>query len=310
MKLSTRHLLSVRDLTRRDVELILDTARSLKGISERDIKKVPTLRGRTVVNAFFEDSTRTRLSFEIAEKRLSADTVNFSVPGSSMAKKGETFIDTIRNIEAMRPDIFVIRHSQAGAPMLAATLTRGRVVNAGDGQHEHPTQALLDLFTIREQKGSLKGLSVGIVGDIAHSRVARSDILLFQKMGINVSVAGPATFMPFGIKGWNVNVFTDVRVMLPKLDVVMALRIQRERMGEQFFPNEREYARFFGINQQTLHEAKDSLVVMHPGPVNRGVELSPEVIDGPRSVILDQVTNGIAVRMAILHLLLGDPKEK
>ncbi|MBI4126626.1 MAG: aspartate carbamoyltransferase catalytic subunit [Deltaproteobacteria bacterium] len=309
MKLSLRHLLSVRDLTKRDVELILETSRSFKGISERDIKKVPTLRGRTVVNAFFEDSTRTRLSFEIAEKRLSADTVNFSISGSSMAKKGESFIDTIRNIEAMKPDIFVIRHSQAGAAAQAAKLIHGRVVNAGDGQHEHPTQALLDLFTIREQKGRLKGLKVGIVGDIAHSRVARSDIVLFQKMGMEVSVAGPATFMPFGIEDWNVKVFTDVRAMLPQLDVVMALRIQRERMGEQFFPNEREYARFFGINQAALHEAKESLVIMHPGPVNRGVELSTEVIDGPRSVILDQVTNGVAVRMAILYLLLGDTKE-
>lgn len=307
MKLSTRHILSIEDLTKKDVLLILQTADSFKAISERPIKKVPTLRGRTVVNCFFEDSTRTRLSFEIAEKRLSADTVNISTSGSAMAKKGETLLDTIRNIEAMRPDILVIRHGVSGAAAQAALSTRAHVINAGDGLHEHPTQALLDCMTIQEAKGRLAGLSIAIVGDIRHSRVARSNMLLFKKMGIRCIVSGPPTLIPPGIEAiYGAEVCADLGAALPEIDVLMVLRIQRERQGEHFFPNLREYARHFGITQEVLRGAKDDLVIMHPGPVNRGVELSADVADGKRSLILDQVTNGVAVRMALLYLLIGD----
>jgi aspartate carbamoyltransferase catalytic subunit len=307
MRLSTRHLLSIGDLSRKDVLTILQTAASFKEISERPIKKVPTLRGRTVINCFFEDSTRTRLSFELAEKRLSADSSNISTSGSAMAKKGETLLDTIRNIEAMRPDILVIRHGQSGAPAQAATVTRGHVINAGDGTHEHPTQALLDLMTIQDAKGRLKGLKVGIAGDIRHSRVARSNMLLLKKMGIDVIVAGPPSLMPMAVEEvYGVESCSDIREALPELDVLMLLRVQRERMGEQFFPSSREYARHFGITDEVLRGAKADLTIMHPGPVNRGVEISAEVADGKHSVILDQVTNGVAVRMAILYLLIGD----
>ncbi len=307
MKLSTRHLLSINDLSRKDVLTILQTAVSFKEISERPIKKVPTLRGRTVINCFFEDSTRTRLSFELAEKRLSADSSNIGKSGSAMAKKGETLLDTIRNIEAMRPDILVIRHSAAGAPAQAATATRAHVINAGDGMHEHPTQALLDLMTINEVKGRIKGLKVGIAGDILHSRVARSNMLLLKKMGIDVIVAGPPTLLPVGVEEvFGVRTCYDIREALPELDVLMLLRVQRERMGEQFFPSAREYARYFGVSNESLKGCKDDLVIMHPGPVNRGVEITADVADGPRSVILGQVTNGVAVRMAVMYLLLGD----
>ncbi|MBI4212039.1 MAG: aspartate carbamoyltransferase catalytic subunit, partial [Deltaproteobacteria bacterium] len=267
MRLSTRHLLSVRDLTVADVELILKTTDSLKQVSEREIKKVPALRGRTVVNCFFEDSTRTRVSFELAEKRLSADTLNFSVSGSAMAKKGETFVDTIKNIEAMNPDIFVIRDAQSGAPFIASQIVKGRVINAGDGLHEHPTQALLDLFTIQEKCGRLKGLHVGIVGDIAHSRVARSDMLLFTKMGMKVTAIGPQTLLPSNIETYGVQTATFIDDVIEDLDVLMALRIQRERMDEHLFPSLREYATYFGVNQALLSHGKDNLIVMHPGPV-------------------------------------------
>ncbi|OGQ22544.1 MAG: aspartate carbamoyltransferase [Deltaproteobacteria bacterium RIFCSPLOWO2_02_FULL_44_10] len=312
MALSTRHILSIRDLSSRDIDLIFQTADSFREISERDIKKVPTLRGRTVINAFFEDSTRTRLSFEIAGKRLSADTINISTSGSAMAKKGESFGDTVLNLEAMNPDILIIRHNQAGAPLLASKLIKkGHVINAGDGMHEHPTQALLDLFTIREKLGRVKGLKVGIVGDVAHSRVARSDMLLFRKMGLKVYLCGPLTLMPPSVEAeYGVTWVPSFDDIIPKLDVLIALRIQKERLEEHLFPSLREYARYFGINEKRLKKAKTELLIMHPGPVNRGIELSPDVIDGPRSVILDQVTNGVAIRMAILYLLLGGEGEK
>lgn len=307
MKLSTRHILSINDLTKKDVLLILQTADTFKEISERPIKKVPTLRGRTVINCFFEDSTRTRLSFELAEKRLSADTVNISKSGSAMAKKGETLLDTIKNIEAMHPDILVIRHNVSGAPALVSEFTRAHVINAGDGMHEHPTQALSDLLTIQEVKGRISGLKIAITGDILHSRVARSNLLLFKKMGIKAYVSGPPTLIPPGIEeNYGAEVHYDINEILPELDVLMALRIQQERLGGSYFPNVREYARHFGISSEMLKGARENLTIMHPGPVNRGVEISPEVADGPRSVILNQVTNGVAVRMALLYLLLGD----
>jgi len=310
MRLSTRHLISINDLTKKDVLTILQTANSFKEISERPIKKVPTLRGRTVINCFFEDSTRTRLSFELAEKRLSADSSNISKSGSAMSKKGETLVDTIKNIEAMRPDILVIRHNISGSPAQAAEVTRAHVINAGDGMHEHPTQALLDLMTINEKKGHMKGLKVGIAGDVLHSRVARSNMLLMKKMGMDVTVGGPRTLVPREIEEvYGVNVCYNIREVIGDLDVLMLLRVQRERMGEQFFPSTREYARHFGIDEEALRGAKDGLMIMHPGPVNRGVEISAEVADGERSIILDQVTNGVAVRMAVLYLLIGEGGE-
>jgi aspartate carbamoyltransferase catalytic subunit len=310
MRLSSRHLISINDLTKKDVLTILQTANSFREISERPIKKVPTLRGRTVINCFFEDSTRTRLSFELAEKRLSADSSNISKSGSAMSKKGETLVDTIKNIEAMRPDILVIRHNISGSPGQVADVTSAHVINAGDGMHEHPTQALLDLMTINEKKGRLKGLKVGIAGDVLHSRVARSNMLLMKKMGMDVTVGGPRTLVPREVEDvYGVKVCYNIREAVGDLDVLMLLRVQHERMGEQFFPSSREYARHFGIDDEALRDAKDSLMIMHPGPVNRGVELSAEVADGERSIILDQVTNGVAVRMAVLYLLIGEGGE-
>lgn len=309
MRLSVKNILSINDLTKKDVLTILQTADSFKEISERPIKKVPTLRGKTVINCFFEDSTRTRVSFEIAEKRLSADTVNIGKSGSAM-QKGENLLDTMKNLEAMHPDVVVIRHHISGAPMMIAENIKCHVINAGDGMHEHPTQALLDLMTINEVKGKTQGLTVGIVGDILNSRVARSNILLFKKMGINVIVGGPRTLIPVGIENLGAKVCHDIRDVMRELDVLMLLRIQRERADDYLFPNLREYARYFGIGLEKLRAAKDDLTIMHPGPVNRGVELSPEVADGSRSVILEQVTNGVAVRMAILYLLAGDHSEE
>ncbi len=305
MRLSTRNIISINDLSKKDVLNILQTAESFKEISERPIKKVPTLRGKTVVNCFFEDSTRTRLSFEIAEKRLSADTVNISKSGSAM-QKGENLIDTMKNIEAMKPDIVVIRHSISGAPQMIADSIDSHVINAGDGIHEHPTQALLDLMTIKEVKNRIQGLTVAIVGDILHSRVARSNILLMHKMGINVIVSGPKTLIPPGIENLGARVCYNLKEIIPTLDVLMLLRIQRERADENLFPNLREYSRYFGVNEEMLKQAREDLTIMHPGPVNRGVEITPEVADGPRSVILNQVTNGVAVRMALLYLLIGE----
>jgi aspartate carbamoyltransferase catalytic subunit len=292
-------------LAKEDIQLILDTADSFKEINSRDIKKVPTLRGKTIINAFFEASTRTRLSFEIAGKRLSADTVNISGSTSSVVK-GETLEDTAKNIEAMAPDIIVIRHAHSGAPHYLAERVGCSVVNAGDGAHEHPSQALLDLLTMREHKGGIEGLEVAIVGDITHSRVARSDIYALTRMGARVRVCGPGTMLPIGIERLgNVEVFTDMREAIKDADVVMMLRIQMERQSNVMIPSLREYARFYGLNPTNLQLAKPDAIVMHPGPMNRGVEISSVVADGPQNVILDQVENGVAVRMALLYLVSG-----
>ncbi len=302
-----KDLLSIRELSREEIQMILDTADSFKEISTRDIKKVPTLRGKTVITLFYEPSTRTRTSFEIAAKRLSADTINISVSTSSVVK-GETLLDTALNLQAMEPDVIVLRHSAAGAPDMLARALRASVINAGDGFREHPTQALLDMMTVREKKGSLEGLVLAIVGDIAHSRVARSNIYGFTKMGARVRVVGPGTLIPRGIESLGVEVFHDLREGIKGADVVMALRIQRERLEGAFFPSEREYARFFGLSSDVLREMAPNALIMHPGPMNRGVEITPDVADGPGSVILEQVTNGVAVRMAVLYLLAGGTK--
>jgi len=299
-----KDLLGMGQLSVQDIELILDTAESLKVISTRDIKKVPTLRGKSVVHFFYEPSTRTRTSFEIAAKRLSADTVSLSASTSSMVK-GETLIDTARILQAMNPDLIVLRHSSSGAPHLLAREINASVINAGDGINEHPTQALLDLFTIRERKGKIRGLKVAIIGDIAHSRVARSDILGLTRMGAEVTVAGPPTMMPVGIETLGVNVAPDPHEAVRGKDVIMLLRIQLERQSAKIFPGIREYARFFGLDRRLVSRAKKNVIVMHPGPINRGVEIIPDVADGPYSVILDQVSNGVAVRMALLYLLIG-----
>ncbi len=286
------------------ITYILDTAESLKEISTRSIKKVPTLRGKTVINVFFEPSTRTRASFEIAAKRLSADTISISASTSS-AVKGETLIDTARNLEAMNPDIIVLRHPLSGAPHLLSKRLKASVINAGDGINEHPTQALLDLLTVREKKKKIKGLKVAIVGDIAHSRVAHSNILGFTKMGAMVVVTGPATMIPPYIERLGARVNLSMKEAIQGADVVMALRIQMERQNRLNFPSIREYATFFGLNEKHIALAAPDVIIMHPGPINRGIEISPELADGPYSVILDQVTNGVAVRMALLYLLLG-----
>ena len=303
-KFEHRHLLGMERLSVSDIELILSTAESLKEISERDIKKVPTLRGKSVVNFFYEPSTRTRTSFEMAAKMLSADTVSLSASGSSSVK-GETLIDTARNLQAMNPDIIVLRHPLSGAPHLLAREVKAGIINAGDGINEHPTQALLDLFTIREKKGKIKGLNVAIVGDISHSRVARSDIIGLIKMGAKVTVSGPPTMIPVDIEAFGVQVVHDPAEAVKKKDVVMLLRIQLERQSRILFPSTREYATFFGMNEEIIKGAKNDVIVMHPGPMNRGVEITSGLADGPYSVILDQVTNGVAVRMALLYLLIG-----
>lgn len=299
-----KDLLGMEPLSVEDIELILDTADSLKEISSRDIKKVPTLRGKTVVHFFYEPSTRTRTSFEIAAKRLSADTVSLSASTSSIVK-GETLIDTARNIQAMNPDLIVLRHSSSGAPHLMAKAVQAGVINAGDGIHEHPTQALLDLYTIRERKGRIEGLDVAIIGDIAHSRVARSNIIGLTKMGARVTVSGPPTMMPYQVQSLGVDVVNDPTEAVKGKDVIMVLRIQLERQSKVLFPSVREYASFFGINRDRMRKAKKDVMIMHPGPMNRGVEITSDVADGSYSVILDQVANGIAVRMALLYLLIG-----
>lgn len=299
-----KHILSIADLTPADIEFILHTAGSFKEISNRSIKKVPTLRGKTVVNLFFEPSTRTRLSFEIAAKRLSADTFNIAASTSSITK-GETLIDTAQNLLAMSPDVIVIRHAFSGSSKLLADHLNVSVINAGDGTHEHPTQALLDMMTVREKLGSLEGLKVAIIGDIAHSRVAHSNIIGFSKMGADVCISGPATMIPKGIEGLGARVCNNVQDAVEEADVVMTLRIQKERQNEPFIPSMREYASCFGINKQVVSLAKPNALVMHPGPVNRGVEMDPGIVDGPQTVILDQVENGVAVRMALLYLILG-----
>ncbi len=304
MFLNRKDVLGMEDLDRKEIELILDTAESMREISDRDIKKVPTLRGKTIINLFFEASTRTRTSFEIAGKRMSADVINISASSSS-AVKGETLLDTVRNLQAMNPDMIVIRHSASGAPRMLAKRIDASVINAGDGCHEHPSQALLDMLTIRQTKGKIEGLKVTIVGDIAHSRVARSNIFGLRKMGAEVTVAGFPTMIPPGIEEMGVQVTYSLREAVRDADVIMMLRIQKERLSGALFPSDREYARVFGLNLKSLEKAKEDAVIMHPGPVNRGVEIAPEVVDGPRSVILDQVKNGVAVRMALFYLLSG-----
>ena len=302
--LRSRHLLGIDGLDADEIMLILDTAEAMKEIGTRAIKKVPALRGRTVVNLFFEPSTRTRTSFEIAEKRLSADTLSIATATSSVTK-GESLLDTVRNLEAMAPDMIVIRHASSGAPHLLARTCRSAIVNAGDGMHEHPTQALLDAFTIRSHKGRLDGLSVAIVGDLMHSRVLRSNILLLNKVGADVRVCGPATLIPVGLERMGATVTSSIDAALEGADVVMMLRIQQERMHGHFFPSVREYFSLFGLTAERLKRAKGDAIVMHPGPMNRGVEIDSEVADGPASVILEQVANGVAVRMAVLYLLAG-----
>lgn len=304
MSFKHKDLTGIASLTADEIMLILETADSFKEVTGREIKKVPALRGRTVVNLFFEPSTRTRTSFELAAKRLSADVINFS-PSSSSVVKGETLLDTALNIEAMRADIIVLRHSSAGAADTLARGVKASVINAGDGWHEHPSQALLDLFTLREKKLAFNGLRVAIVGDIAHSRVARSDIFALTKLGAEVRVAGPPTMMPACIERLGVNVFYDLDAALREVDVVIMLRLQLERQGKALFPSIREYSRLYCLTPERVRLAKPGVVIMHPGPINRGVEISPEVADSFSSAILDQVTNGVAVRMGILYLLSG-----
>lgn len=304
-RFTAQHILGISTLSPGEITLILNTAESLKDILKRPIKKVPPLRGKTVVNLFFEPSTRTRLSFELAAKRLSADTVSISATTSSVVK-GETLIDTARNIEAMKPDVIVMRHSHSGTPYLLTKYVNSSVINAGDGTNEHPSQALLDIFTVREHLGHIDNLKVAILGDILHSRVAHSDIQAFTKMGAEVVVSGPATMLPSRqSKVFGAKVVLNMEEALEGADVIIVLRIQKERQGKSLIPSVREYAMFFGLSPEKVKLAKPGALIMHPGPVNRGVEMAPEVADGPYSVILDQVTNGVAIRMALLFLLLA-----
>jgi aspartate carbamoyltransferase catalytic subunit len=304
MTLKRKDLLTIRELDPEEILLILDTADSMKEIGSREIKKVPALRGKTVINLFYEASTRTRTSFEIAGKWLSADVINIASTVSSVTK-GESLLDTGKTLQAMRPDVVIIRHPVPGAPKLLADRLQAAIINAGDGAHEHPTQALLDLFTIRERLGRLDGLKVAIVGDISHSRVARSNIQAMQKVGIDVRLAGPSTLLPRFADQLGAQVTTDVEAAIADADVIMMLRIQRERQGPTLLPSLREYSRLFGLTVERLKKTKDGVLIMHPGPLNRGVEIAPEVADGPYSLILDQVTNGLAIRMALLYLLTG-----
>ncbi len=302
-----KHLLSAGDLTRDDATLILDTAEEMRSLADRPIKKLPALRGRTVVNLFFEDSTRTRISFEAAAKRLSADVINFSAKGSSVSK-GESLKDTALTLQAMGADGVVCRHNASGAPHLLANSgwLHGSVINAGDGTHEHPTQALLDAFTMRRHLGgSLDGRRVTIVGDVLHSRVARSNVLLLSTLGAQVTVVAPPTLLPVGMSAWPCETSYELDSVLPKSDVVMMLRVQRERMNDAFFPSAREYSRRYGLDARRMAQLADDAIVMHPGPMNRGMEISADVADSARSVIVEQVTNGVAVRMAVLYLLLS-----
>jgi aspartate carbamoyltransferase catalytic subunit len=303
--LNQKDLLGIAQLTVEEIQLILDTADALRQVADRPVKKVPALRGKTVINLFFEASTRTRSSFELAEKRLSADILNLAVSTSSVSK-GETLVDTARNLEAMSPDIIVVRHSSAGAPHLLGKVCRASIVNAGDGMHEHPTQALLDALTIREVKGRLDGLRIAIIGDIAHSRVARSDTILFHKMGAQVTVCGPPTLIPWDFDKLGARIAGRIEEALDGADVVMMLRVQHERQKEAFVPSTREYYNFYGLTRERMRLARKDTIVMHPGPMNRGVEIDSDVADAPFSVILDQVANGIATRMAVLYLLSGN----
>jgi aspartate carbamoyltransferase catalytic subunit len=300
----SRHLLSAADLSRGDALAYLDTAEELARVADRPIKKLPTLRGRTVVNLFYEDSTRTRMSFEAAAKRLSADVINFSAKGSSVSK-GESLKDTARTLEAMGADAVVVRHSASGAPHRLAGWIHGSVVNAGDGSHEHPTQALLDAFTMRRHLGRLDGLAVAIVGDVLHSRVARSNVLLLATLGAQVTLVAPPTLLPVGVDRWPCLTSYDLDAVLPKSDVVMMLRVQRERMTASYFPSAREYSRRYGLDAPRMAMLPEHAIVMHPGPMNRGMEIAAEVADSPRSTVVEQVTNGVSVRMAVLYLLLG-----
>lgn len=303
-----KDLVGLRDLSREEIELLLETAKSFKEISIRPVKKVPALRGKTVANLFFEPSTRTRISFELAEKRLSADTINMVGSTSSMVK-GESLKDAVRNIESLKVDVVVMRHSSSGAPHRLAPFLKASVVNAGDGINEHPTQALLDLFTILEKKGKLAGLKISFIGDILHSRVARSNLWGLTKLGAKVTVCAPKTLLPAEIEKLGVHATTDIHEAVRDADVLNLLRIQLERQNESFFPSIREYANSYQINREILKEAKPDVLIMHPGPVNRGIEITSEVVDGPYSVILDQVTHGLAVRMAVLYLLIGANRE-
>ena len=304
MTLKRKDLLTIRELEREEIFLILETADSMKEIASREIKKVPALRGKTVINLFYEPSTRTRTSFEIAGKWLSADVVNISTSASSVTK-GESLLDTGKTLQAMHPDVVVIRHPVPGAPKILADRLQASIINAGDGAHEHPTQALLDLFTIHERLGRLEGLKIAIVGDISHSRVARSNIQAMRKVGIEVRVAGPATLLPRFPEQLGVEATTDVEGAIADADVIMMLRIQSERQGPTMLPSLREYSRLFGLTVERVKKAKEGVLIMHPGPINRGVEIAPEVADGPYSLILDQVTNGVAIRMGLLYLLTG-----
>ncbi|MGD9974617.1 MAG: aspartate carbamoyltransferase catalytic subunit [Desulfatirhabdiaceae bacterium] len=303
MHFTQKDILDIDSLSVEEINLILDAAGSMKEISKRPVKKVPTLRGKTIVLYFYEPSTRTRTSFDIAAKRLSADSISLTASGSSMVK-GETLIDTARNLEAMSPDVVVLRHSSSGAPYMLSKILRASVINAGDGTHAHPTQALLDMMTVREKKGPIENLKIAIIGDITHSRVARSDCIGFTKMGAKVVLYGPPTLIPPGIESLGVSVAAGMDEALDGADVVMMLRIQKERQKGFFFPTEREYARVYGLNAKKLGLAKPDAVVMHPGPINRGLEIAPDVADGPHAIILDQVENGVAVRMAILYLIV------
>ena len=308
MNLKSRHLLGIAGLTPEEISLILDTAEAFAQIATREIKRVPTLRGKTVINFFVEPSTRTRSSFEVAEKRLSADSLNFTASASSLVK-GETLLDTARNLEAMAPDFIVIRHSQPGAPHFLARHCRSSIVNAGDGAHEHPTQALLDAFTIRQHKKRLEGLKVAIVGDILHSRVARSNVLLLRTMGASVVLCAPPTLMPRAVEGFGAETTHHMDEAVQGADVVMMLRIQMERMQSGFFPSLREYAQLYGLDARRMGLAASDAIVMHPGPINRGIEIMGDVADGAASVILEQVSNGVSVRMAVLYLLAGGGDE-
>jgi len=303
-----KDLLGIGDLSAEEIHLILDTAEAMREIGQRPIKKVPTLRGKTVVNLFYEPSTRTRTSFEIAEKRLSADTLNIAVATSSVMK-GETLVDTAMNIEAMAPDMIVLRHPSSGACHLLSRICQSPIINAGDGLHEHPTQALLDAFTIREHKQRIEGLKVAIVGDLMHSRLLRSNMLLLTKLGAELWVSGPPTLVPVGIERLGVRVSTSVDAAVEGADVIMMLRIQHERMQTAFVPSLREYYNLFGMTAARVAHAKPDVIIMHPGPMNRGVEIASDVADGPYSVILEQVANGVAVRMAVLYLLAGGAEE-
>ncbi|MGQ9673488.1 MAG: aspartate carbamoyltransferase catalytic subunit [Candidatus Aminicenantales bacterium] len=304
MEFKRRHLLGIRDLELSEIMTILDTAESMAEISTREVKKVPTLRGRTIINLFFEPSTRTRSSFELAAKRLSADIVNFSLPTSSVVK-GESLKDTVLNLEAMNPDALILRHSCSGAPHFVASFSRSHVINAGDGSHEHPTQALLDAYTIRQYKKNFQNLKVVIVGDILHSRVARSNIFLLKKMGARITLVGPPTLLPMEFKNLGVDINYELDKALEGADVIMMLRLQRERQKAHYFPSLREYRNLFCLTKERFRLAKKDAIIMHPGPINRGIEISSEMADSLKSVILKQVENGIAVRMAVLYLLLG-----